>query len=77
MLPTFLFKRKPIDKLKTKKIIESRIADFSETLPEAIILYFLIGCFLSLFLSMQSLIKYIEDETKQNAIKALSELTHI
>ena len=77
MLPTLLFKRKPINKLTINKIIESWIADFSETWPDAIILYLLIGCFSSLFLSIQSLIKYIEDETKQNAIKALKELIQI
>ena len=74
---TLLFKRNPKDKLIIKSINANWIADFWETWPEAIILYFFVGCFLSLFISIQSLIKYIEDETKQNAMKALKELTHI
>ena len=31
------------------------------------------GCFLSLFLSIESLIKYMDEEIKQNAIKAFIE----
>lgn len=49
---------------------ENLIAVLTETKPEAIILNFLVGCFLSLSLSIESLIKYIAEEIKQNAIKA-------
>ena len=52
---------------------ENLIAVLTETKPEAIILNFLVGCFLSLSLSIESLIKYIAEEIKQNAIKAWNE----
>ena len=67
----------PISKLKNKSIIESLKADLTDTRLEAITLFFFIGCFRSLFLSMQSLIKYIEDETRQNAKNAFRELIQI
>ena len=48
-----------------------------ETFPDAIILNFFLGCFLSLFLSIESLIKYIEEETIQKAINVLRAAIHI
>ena len=48
-----------------------------EIKPEAITLNFLVGCFLSLSLSNESLIKYIADEIKQNDIKALPDKSSI
>ena len=53
------------------------IADGIETKPDAITLNFFVGCFLSLFLSIESLIKYIEEEIKQNAIKAFIETNKV
>ena len=44
---------------------------------DAITLNFFIGCFLSLFLSIESLTKYIEEERKQNDINALIETINI
>ena len=75
--PNKLFKLNPINKLKISKIRELLIANFIEIKPEAIILNFFDGCFLSLFLSIESLIKYIEEERKQNATNALIETINI
>ena len=61
-------------KLKEKYTKESINADFIETKPDAIALNFFVGCFLSFSLSIESLIKYIEEEIKQNAINALIEV---
>ena len=72
-----LFKLNAINKLKISKIRELLIANFIEIKPEAIILNFFVGCFLSLFLSIESLIKYIDEERKQNAKKALIETINI
>ena len=40
-------------------------------------LYFFVGCILSLFLSTQSLIRYIEEEIKQKDKNAFSEAINI
>ena len=61
----------------TRNIKESLIADFIETRPEAITLNFFVGCFLSWFLSIESLIRYIEEESKQNDKNALIEIINI
>ncbi len=45
--------------------------------PDAITLYFFVGCFLSLFLSTQSLIRYIEEEIKQKDKNAFNEAINI
>ena len=62
-------------KLKENKTKESINADFIETKPDAIALNFFVGCSLSLSLSMESFIKYIDEEIKQNAINALIEVS--
>ena len=72
-----MFKLNPINKLIIRNIKESLIADFIETKPEAITLNFLVGCFLSWFLSIESLIRYIEEEIKQNDINAFIEIIKI
>ena len=72
-----MFKLNPINKLIIRNIKESLIADFIETKPEAITLNFLVGCFLSWFLSIESLIRYIEEESKQNDINAFIENINI
>ena len=72
-----MFKLNPINKLIIRNIKESLIADFIETKPEAITLNFLVGCFLSWFLSIESFIRYIEEESKQNDINALIETINI
>ena len=64
-------------KLKEQYIKESINADFIETTPDAINLYFFVGCSLSFSLSMESLIKYIDEEIKQNAINALIEVSKV
>ena len=64
-------------KLKEKYTNESINADFIETKPDAIALNFFVGCFLSLSLSMESFIKYIDEEIKQNAINALIEVSKV
>ena len=56
---------------------DNLIADLIGTKPEAIILNFFVGCFLSFSLSIESLIKYIAEEIKQNAIKAWSESNQV
>ena len=65
---------KPINKLVSTKKIDKDIAYFIDTSPEAIDRYFFVGCFLSFSLSMESFIKYIDEEIKQNAINALIEV---
>ena len=72
-----MFKLNPIIKLINRYIKESLIADFIETKPEAITLNFFVGCFLSWFLSIESLIRYIEEESKQNDINAFIEIINI
>ena len=72
-----MFKLNPIIKLVTSNIKESLIADFIETKPEAITLNLLVGWFLSWFLSIESLIRYIEEESKQNDINAFIEIINI
>ena len=64
-------------KLKEKYTKESINADFIETKPDAIALNFFVGCSLSLSLSMESFIKYIDEEIKQNAINALIEVSKV
>ena len=64
-------------KLKNRSVIDNLIADFIDTKPDAINLNFFVGCFLSLFLSIESLIKYIDEEIKQNAIKAFMQIKKV
>ena len=59
------------------KKIETVIADFIEIKSDAITLNFFVGCFLSLFLSIESFNKYIEDEIKENEINAFIETISI
>ena len=64
-------------KLKAKYNEESINAYFIGTRPDAIALNFFVGCSLSLSLSMESFIKYIDEEIKQNAINALIEVRKV
>ena len=57
--------------------IESLTASATETFPDAMILNFFLGCFLSLSLSIESLIKYIEEDTIQNDTKDFTAANHI
>ena len=47
------------------------------TRPDAITLNFFVGWFISCFLSNESLIRYIEEESKQNDINAFIETNNI
>ena len=77
MKPKNLFKLNPIKRLIISNPKDRIIADCIVTKPDAITLNFFVGCFLSLFLSMESLIKYIEEEIKQNDINAFIEIKTI
>lgn len=57
--------------------IENLTASAIETFPDAIILNFFLGCLLSLSLSIESLIKYIDEDTMQNDTKDFTAANHI
>lgn len=58
---------------KEIKITETIIANKGDTCPEAIALFFFIGCNLSLEASTKSFKKYAPEEIAQKAIKALKD----
>ena len=69
--------KKLIKKPIIDNAIESLRASVIETFPDAIILNFFLGCFLSFSLSIESLIKYIDEDTMQNDKKDFNAANHM